>query len=155
GAVPRRVSRTPREPRLDGGLRMTRSSLAGFLVSSAVVIVSLGAAAYFFAFPEPPARPVTVKLGEVPKLDLTPAPAVREAPAGRIRRLTAPLADPDEPDFGLSASLSGSAFAPLPGQHQAGALLLTDHGLQPSEALQTLVRLGPDALPFLLDALDD
>jgi hypothetical protein len=97
----------------------------------------------------------SVKPGKIPELRLTSGPPVAEPQARRIRELIASLATLDAPDFGLSASLSGSAFAPLPGQSQTGALLLTDHGLQPSEALKELVTLGPDALPFLLDALDD
>src|SRR5262249_51921060 len=58
-------------------------------------------------------------------------------------------------DYGLSATLSGDTFAPVPGQGRASVVLLTDHGLRPSEGLRDLVALGPDALPFLLDALDD
>jgi hypothetical protein len=65
------------------------------------------------------------------------------------------LAALDKPDFGLSSTLSGDTFAPVPGQGRAATFLLTDHGVQPSAALKALVALGPDALPFLLDALDD
>jgi hypothetical protein len=98
---------------------------------------------------------LSVKLGMIPELGLTPGPAVDETQAKRIKNLIANLAALDRPDFGLSATLSGIAFAPLSGHSQAGALLLTDHELQTSEALKALVTLGPDALPFLLDALDD
>ena len=34
-------------------------------------------------------------------------------------------------------------------------MILTDHQLHSSDALQTLVEIGPDSLPFLLDALAD
>ena len=96
-----------------------------------------------------------VKLGKIPDLQLAPGVPVAEDQAKKIRELIAGLADLDKPDFGLSATLSGANFAPLPGQSQTNALLLTDHGLQPSENLNTLVTLGPAALPFLLDSLDD
>ena len=101
------------------------------------------------------AAELPVKLGKVPDLRLTPRPALTEAQARRIKDLIAGLAALDKPDFGLSATLSGEAFAPIPGQQHVGALLLTNHGLRPSEGLKALVALGPDALPFLLDSLDD
>jgi hypothetical protein len=69
--------------------------------------------------------------------------------------LIANLATLDKPDFGLSPTLSGDAFAPIAGQEQAGAMMLTEHDLQSSATLKTLVTLGPEALPFLLEALDD
>src|SRR5262249_20951763 len=59
------------------------------------------------------------------------------------------------PDLGLSPTLTGYAFTPLPGHQRIEGLLLTNHNLQPSEALRRLVEIGPDALPFLLDALAD
>jgi hypothetical protein len=102
---------------------------------------------------DPPAPPV--KLGKVPDLRLTPRPPVGEAQVKRIKSLIAGLEALDKPDFGLSRTFSGRAFAPVAGQSRAGVMLLADHRLQPSENLRELVALGPDALPFLLDALDD
>ena len=78
-----------------------------------------------------------------------------DAQQRHIRELITSLAKLDSPDFGLSATLSGTDFAPIPGQQHAGALLLTDHGLKGLSALKELVTLGPDALPSLLDSLDD
>jgi hypothetical protein len=135
---------------------MTRRSL---LVT--VTLLAAGLSAAWLAvrlWPgDPPAEPgaVTVELGELPEMRLGPAPAVGAAQAKRIRGLIAALAELDQPDLGLSAALSGGAFAPLPGQGRVDALLLGAAGHGPSEAMQALVRLGPDALPFLLDALDD
>jgi hypothetical protein len=51
--------------------------------------------------------------------------------------------------------MTGNAFAPLLGQHPAGAFLLTDRQLKSAEALRRLVEIGPEALPHLLDALGD
>ncbi len=101
------------------------------------------------------ASDLPVKLGKIPDLQLAPRQPLADAQVKQIKDLIAGLADLDSPDFGLSATLSGSTFAPVPGQDHAGAFLLTDHRLRPSEGLKKLVALGPDALPFLLDALDD
>jgi hypothetical protein len=98
---------------------------------------------------------LSVKLGKVPELGLSPAPPVSRAQARRIRELIASLAALDKPCLGLSATQTGSGFAPLPGQSQTGALLLSNEVHQPSESLKDLVTLGPCALPYLLDALDD
>jgi hypothetical protein len=97
----------------------------------------------------------TVKLGKVPDLHLAPRSPVGEAQAKRIKSLIASLAMLDSPDFGLSTTLSGDAFSPVAGQTHTSLLLLTDHQVKPSEAVKALVSLGPDALPFLLDALND
>jgi hypothetical protein len=104
---------------------------------------------------KPKAPDIPVKLGNVPALRLAPRPPLTKEQAKRIKDLIAGLAALDKPDFGLSSTLSGDAFAPIPGQSHAGALLLTDHRLRPSAGLKALVTLGPDSLPFLLDALDD
>jgi hypothetical protein len=97
----------------------------------------------------------SLKLGKIPDLRMTPRPAVTEAQISRIKTLIAGLAAMDKPDYGLSATLSGSAFAPLADQARSGAGVITDHGLQTFEGMKALVAMGPDALPFLLDALDD
>ncbi|HEX4123434.1 MAG TPA: hypothetical protein VHY37_01820, partial [Tepidisphaeraceae bacterium] len=107
---------------------------------------------------DPPASadpPITVKLGPLPDLKLQPRPPISAAQAKHIKQLIASLAKLDKPDFGLSATLSGSDFLPLPGQEQVATMVLTDHGLATNSPLKELIALGPDALPFLLDALDD
>jgi hypothetical protein len=103
--------------------------------------------------PKEPALPV--KLGRVPAIKFEARPPLSDAKVKQIKGLIADLAKLDSPDFGLSATMSGDAFAPLPGQSRATTLLFTDHKLKQSETLKTLVALGPDSLPFLLDALDD
>jgi hypothetical protein len=110
----------------------------------------------------------TVAPGQVQRSDA--APSVRLAPVPRIpprpidpppqqraemERLIASLAEIDSPDFGFSATMSGSAFAPVEQLTDASALLLTDHRLKRSDSLRKLVALGPAALPHLLRALDD
>lgn len=96
-----------------------------------------------------------VKLAKVPDLRLAPRPPITKDQARQIKDLIAGLAALDKPDFGLSSTLSGETFAPVPGLGHAGMFLLANHRLRPSESLKALVALGPDALPFLLDALDD
>jgi HEAT repeat protein len=98
---------------------------------------------------------LNVRLGKVPSIKLTPRAAVTDEQKKRIKALIAKLAEIKDPDFGMSATLTGEAFAPLSGQARAAMLLLTDHRLKTSEAFRSLVAMGPDALPFLLAALED
>ncbi len=100
-----------------------------------------------------PALPI--KLGKVPDLHLGPRPPISEVQARKIKSLIAGLANMDKPDFGLSGTMSGDTFAPIPGQTRAGAFILTNHGLESGAEMKELIGLGPDALPFLLEALDD
>jgi hypothetical protein len=96
-----------------------------------------------------------VRVGKVPVVTLGPRkPSTREQ-ADRIKTLIARLASIDQADYGLSPTMSGYAFLPISSQRDSGAMILTDHQLHSSAALQALVELGPDALPFLLDALAD
>ena len=96
-----------------------------------------------------------VKLGKVPAIELAARKPFTKETTAQIKTCIARLADIENPDFGLSTTMSGSAFLPLPSQRQSGAMILTDHQLKSSTALQTLVEIGPEALPFLLDALGD
>jgi hypothetical protein len=120
----------------------------------AALILGVVAVAHVAAKAKDP-RQTPVKLGERPQVSLSPRPPLTDAQTQHIKELIASLSTLDKPDFGLSATMSGTNFAAIPGQEHAGALLLTDHGLGQSTALKELVTLGPDALPFLLDALDD
>ncbi|CAN5200719.1 hypothetical protein BH11PLA2_BH11PLA2_51050 [soil metagenome] len=96
-----------------------------------------------------------IRPGSVQTVALKPRlPATVEQKA-RIKKLIADLARMDQPDFGLSATLTGTAFAPLPGLAKLQVGLITDHKLDTSDAFRKLIELGPDAIPFLLDALDD
>src|SRR5690349_19299384 len=81
----------------------------------------------------------------------SPGPTRREE--DHIRELIRGLVKIDNPDFGLSPTMSGTAFAPIPGTEQAGAMILMNHGLQRSSNVTELVKLGPADLPFLLEAL--
>ena len=78
-----------------------------------------------------------------------------EAETKRIKGLIADLAKTGSPDFGLSPTLTGDAFAPIPSSGHFGMGLLTNHGLQRNGAFTSLVELGPKALPLLLESLDD
>ena len=97
----------------------------------------------------------TVRLGKLPTINLIAGPEATEVQIQHIKALIASLTKLDKPDFGLSATLSGSDFAPVPGQGHAAAMLLTNHGLATASALNELVAIGPDALPHLLESLDD
>jgi hypothetical protein len=75
--------------------------------------------------------------------------------ATQIRTSIAHLADIESRGFGLSTTMSGQAFPPLPDQRRSHAMILTNHRLRSSAAMRTLIEIGPEALPFLLDALGD
>jgi hypothetical protein len=97
----------------------------------------------------------SIRLGPVPTVPLPEERPVEQAEAGHMRGLIARLADIDQPDFGLSQTLTGHCFAPIAGSEQVGTLLFTNHAICPSGTLRELVERGPRALPFLLAALDD
>jgi HEAT repeat protein len=96
-----------------------------------------------------------LRLGRVPAIQLAPRPAITEGRKKRIKELIAKLADIENPDVGMSGTLSGHGFAPIPDEAHVEGGLLTNHGLKQSDALRSLVELGPEALPFLLEALED
>jgi hypothetical protein len=96
-----------------------------------------------------------VRLGKIPDVKFTPRPAVTAERARHIKTLIAELAKIDSQDFGLSPTLNGHDFAPVARQSNTRGGLLTVHEIKPSVTLKELVSIGPDALSFLLDALDD
>jgi len=100
-------------------------------------------------------QPPRVKLHDLKTIQLAPPPPLSPAETAHISKLIANLANIDSPDFGLSATMSGESFAPIADAQNAGAFLLTDHRLKGSDDFKELVEIGPQALPFLLKALDD
>lgn len=96
-----------------------------------------------------------IRLGNVPAIKLAPRTALSQEKKERIQKLIAALAEVETPAFGMSATVTGHAFAPLPGQEHFQMGLLTNHRLKSSNAFRNLVELGPEALPFLLEALGD
>ncbi len=99
--------------------------------------------------------PAQVKLRPLPDVRLEPQQELTKEEIDRIKVHIRNLAKIDSPDFGMSATMSGSAFAPIAGMNETGALLLTNHQLKTSGDLVELVKFGPKALPYLLEALDD
>jgi HEAT repeat protein len=98
---------------------------------------------------------LNVRLGKVPVIPLAPRPASTEGQKKRIKALIAKLAEIKKPDLGMSGTLIGHAFAPLTDQARIEGGLITNHDLKQSDALRNLVEIGPEALPFLLEALED
>ncbi len=86
---------------------------------------------------------------------------VSDAEAARIKRLIASLQQVEKPYYGFAATIDGSAFAPIAETEQIEAWQYSSgmegptHGLECPAPFRDLVQLGPKALPFLLDALDD
>lgn len=96
--------------------------------------------------------------GQEPKLkEVAPEQQKQEkrATEEEIRKLIASLAEIKDPYVGLSPTLSGRAFAAVTGTHKIGVMVLPNRRLQNPEALKRLVQLGPEALPQLLQALND
>ncbi|MDB5313783.1 MAG: hypothetical protein JWO38_7985 [Gemmataceae bacterium] len=98
---------------------------------------------------------LTVKLGKIPNVKLTPRIKAGQAQIKRIKELIADLAKLDSADIGLSAIMNGHDFAPVPCQSQISSILASNHRVKQSQIFRDLVELGPAALPYLLDALDD
>jgi len=97
-----------------------------------------------------------VKRGVLPELKLQSAVTATDEEAAAIKRNIANLATIEHPDFGLSGTMGGMAFAPIPGSEETtGGFLMTDHRLQTADDFRRLVSFGPRALPFLLEALND
>ncbi len=96
-----------------------------------------------------------VKLGRIPPLRLAHRNPISEEQKQRIKQLIAELASIRDSSMGISGTMTGRSFAPLPQHETTDSMLLTDHGMQTFSALQDLVAIGPDAIPFLLAALDD
>ncbi len=97
----------------------------------------------------------SLSLLQVPAIQLKPISEPTEAEIKRIKGLIADLAKTDSPDFGLSPTLTGDAFAPVASSGHFSGGLLTFHGLKRNSAFTSLVELGPRALPYLLESLDD
>lgn len=98
---------------------------------------------------------ISIRLRKIPSLELVPRPALPQEREKYIKRLIAKLADVSNPDFGLSGTVTGHAFAPLPGHENLGTFRLGNDRLETSGPFRDLVALGPESLPFLLDALED
>lgn len=77
------------------------------------------------------------------------------AESEEIKSLIKQLAEINSPWYGYCSTMGGTIFSPISTSAQAGAMLLTNHRLAPSEMLEKIVQMGPKALPFLLEALND
>jgi hypothetical protein len=105
----------------------------------------------------PASRPSaqSVRLGTIPSITLAARASITQEQHERIRGLIAQLATIDHPDFGLSGTSTRRAFAPLSDQANPEPLTLSDEQIKPPKAFCQLVEIGPEAIPFLLEALGD
>ena len=94
-------------------------------------------------------------LANVPHVDLAARPVVDATQEAEIKALIRQLADVDRPDCGYASTLTGDRFSPVAGVESWQTMVLMDHHLRQSESFTRLVALGPTALPYLLQALDD
>lgn len=82
-------------------------------------------------------------------------PAISPAKKAHLLKLIARLAAADRAYLGCSPFHDGIAFLPVPESDNRPWWSPTSHDLASVAPLRELISLGPDALPFLLDALDD
>jgi hypothetical protein len=83
-------------------------------------------------------------------------PGVSAREAAAMRKRIAALAAVNDPDYGLPLLDSGGwAFAPVVGKQKVANVRGTDGQVKAAGAVVELVQLGPRAIPFLLEALDD
>jgi hypothetical protein len=92
--------------------------------------------------PAPRERLLKVKLRPIPEIVLAGYVPASQPSAEHIQSLIRQLAEIDSPDFGISATMGGTRFAPLPWCTDAGAFLITDHGMKVNPALRELVELA-------------
>ena len=64
------------------------------------------------------AASLNVRLRKIPTIDLGPRQALSEEKKNRIKALIRKLAEIDNPYIGMSATLNGHGFAPLPEHFQ-------------------------------------
>ena len=76
-------------------------------------------------------------------------------PGPTIRGLIRALAEVKDQDFGLSSTMSGSGFAPVPRAGRMSSGILMNHGLKDAPSFLQLVEIGPPALPYLLESITD
>jgi len=89
---------------------------------------------------------LNVRLDKVPDVKLRSPIPLTEAKKKQIRALIGKLAEIKDIGAEVPSSATGYGFAPQPGP---------DVGNSTSATFRSLVEMGPDALPFLLDALED
>jgi HEAT repeat protein len=95
---------------------------------------------------------LTVRLGKVPSIRLAPRKPMTEEQTKRIRSLIAKLTEVKHGEFGITAPMK---FPPLLNCHYWQNPLFTRLTPASTETLRSLIQCGPDALPFLLDALEN
>jgi HEAT repeat protein len=95
---------------------------------------------------------LNVRLGKVPTVPLAPRKALGGEQKNLIKSLIARLARVRHGEFGVTAELKSP---PLQQRKYPGPPLLRDLTPDSAATLRDLIRIGPDALPYLLEALDD
>jgi hypothetical protein len=102
-----------------------------------------------------PSKEKSATAASVVKIKLGSQPSIVETESNRIKQLIQELATIDKPNFGLNGTLSGSGFAPFSSAYRVDSGLIMNHGFGTNAAFIELVKLGPKALPFLLDSISD
>jgi hypothetical protein len=125
--------------------------LAGMLVGIAVSVPRSLAA----GLPYLDDQKLSVRLGQEPDLKLRPRPPLTDAQARHLKDLISALAAVDDPNLGSSDMFRWDGFGPLCDEDRIEGVRISIDRYMENSPLEELVAAGPDALPFLLDALDD
>jgi hypothetical protein len=96
-----------------------------------------------------------IRATHVPVIKLPARPSLAPEEIAQIKQHIANLALIDRPDMGLASNYSGTAFAPIPQASSVGTMIIGSARPKTTGDFLELVKLGPKALPFLLEALDD
>ena len=105
---------------------------------------------------EPPERATLAHLEPLPDITYAPRPPLTDDESKHIHELIDSLTSIDRPDYGLSPTTYGSAFAALPELTKfQGGIIQIDHNFETKSAFAELVKIGPKAMPVLLQSLSD
>jgi hypothetical protein len=129
--------------------------LAAFLVISSASMLALETSG-IAQDEEPPS--LNVRLGQVPTIKLAPRAPLTKEQKKEIKGLIQSIKEVESRDFGISFDAyypDHVYFTPLPDLDSREGWPKGRYEGKPPHALQNLVEKGPDALPFLLDALED
>jgi hypothetical protein len=121
----------------------------------AYLLISLSVFGQVRLAAQSPPDEISLKLAKIPVIKLFPQPPLTPQQAAHIKRLIASLAKITGDGYDLYSLMPRVPFAPVTGP--VGVRDYLTPPMPPSRfaSLMELIKLGPRAMPFLLEALDD
>jgi hypothetical protein len=96
-----------------------------------------------------------VKQGQIPQIELIQRTAPSPLQILRIKSLILDLSRIDNLNVRASSTTTGGIFLPMNGQRGSISVQMMKHRLESPSAFKELVSIGPDAIPYLLESLED